>query len=54
MNALEGIDVDPADARVLFLLKLAMIRPLAAEEALELAQLQAAEKAEPLPQEVLQ
>lgn len=54
MSALEGIDVDPVDVRVLFLLKLAMIRPLTAEEALELSQLQAAEKAEPLPQGALQ
>lgn len=49
MSALEGIDVDPVDARVMFLRRMGLIRPLTAEEALELAQLQAGEKAEPPP-----
>lgn len=54
MTGLAGIDVDPVDSRVLFLLRMQMIRPLTAEEELELSQLEAAEKAERLPQEVLQ
>lgn len=47
MKAFAGIDVDPVDARVLFLLRLAMIGVLTAEEQLELDQLQAAELAAP-------
>lgn len=54
MKAFASIDVDPVDARVLFLLRLAMIRVLTAEEQLELDQLQAAELAARQPQEALQ
>lgn len=54
MSALDGIDVDPVDARVLHLTRLAFIRDLTAEERVELDQLLAAEKAAPVPQEVLQ
>lgn len=54
MSALEGIDVDPVDARVMFLCRMGLIRPLTPEERVELDQLLAADKAQPLPQEARQ
>lgn len=54
MSALDGIDVDPVDARVIFLSRLAFIRALTPEEQVELDQLLAAEKAERQPQEAVQ
>lgn len=45
---------DPIDTRICVLLRLGGLRPLTAEESLELAQLQAAEEAQRQPQEVLQ
>lgn len=45
---------DPIDAQICFLLRLAIVRDLTPEEALELAQLQAAEQAQRQTQEVLQ
>ena len=48
------LPVDPLDSRVMFLRRMGLIRPLTPEEKLELAQLEAAEKAQRQPQESLQ
>ena len=48
------LPVDPLDSRVMFLRRMGLIRPLTPEEKLELAQLEAPEKAQRQPQESLQ
>lgn len=51
---MNGPEFDAVSLRVMFLCRLGILRDLTAEERLELQQLQAAEKAEPQPQEVRQ
>lgn len=48
------LPVDPVDYRVMCLCRLGILRELTAEERLELAQIEAAGKAQPGPQEALQ
>ncbi|MFO1226549.1 hypothetical protein [Roseateles sp.] len=49
-----AVEYSPVDLRVMFLCRMGLIRPLTPEEQLELAQIDAAEKAERAPQEQLQ
>lgn len=48
------LPVDPLDSRVMFLCRMGVIRGLTPEKQIELDQLEAAEKAQPGPQEAMQ